>query len=280
MIAGGVDNLNDDRARGWTSLLLFSMKIFPPITIRTGGHSSAPVLVYSNKKLVIRKQRKGELCVGHAMRKNKETKTRKRRRSLLCESSQSTEPLPPGFCFLNVSASGLGYIRGAGGCSPGLADCPWATAVGCWASSDLWIVAWGSLSRSSQASTTSSTVGRSVGQGCQHFRRRLCIWAVSPTSSEFCGNSGLFPRDTRRAAIAGRCPLNGGSPANTSKASIEKANMSAGLYSTTGVFVMWMSSGASGPSTAHEVAAAVKLGLRFMGPNPYSVKRALPDPSI
>jgi len=60
---------------------------------------------------------------------------------------------------------------------------------------------------------------------------------------------------------------------------MENANTSAGLDSTSGVLDAPMSSGASGPSSAAEVADAVKVGFRFMGASPYPVKRARPDSS-
>jgi len=76
------------------------------------------------------------------------------------------------------------------------------------------------------------------------------------------------------------CPLNGGSPVNTSWASIERAKTSTGPSSTSDAIMAWMSSGASGPSTASGVAAAVNIGSWLKGVNPYSLSRARPNPSM
>ena len=67
---------------------------------------------------------------------------------------------------------------------------------------------------------------------------------------------------------------------NNSRASIAKAKISAAFDSVTNELSTWVSSGASKPSIAPGVAATVSLGLRCMGPSPYSAKQALPDPSM
>ena len=136
------------------------------------------------------------------------------------------------------------------------------------------------LLRSSSVFTTTSIVGRSAGFSSQHLWRKSCILTVSPTSLTPCGNSGLVPCSIDKAVMVGGRPPNGAKVVNTSKASIENAKTSADFDSVIEGVVTSMSSGASRPSTACEFAAAANLGLRFMDPSPYLVKRARPTPSM
>jgi len=217
--------------------------------------------------------------------------------------SQSTEPRPPGFLSssFHLSTGGQVIFRGTDAylifwAALGhpllnnerlVAYNPWLGVP--WAESPRQRVAEMEIllaenfcthllfSRSSNVLTTSSIAGRSIGSWSQHLRRRFCICGVSPRS---CGNSGLLPRDMSRATVGCDCPSNGGSPVNTSKASIAKAKTSPGPDSASDAVVTWMSSGASESSTACGVAAALNVGLRLIGANPYSAKRAWPDLSM
>lgn len=126
----------------------------------------------------------------------------------------------------------------------------------------------GGLGAHSNVFTTRSIVGLSLGSGCQHLWRKSRICVVSPVSSVSAGNSGLVFCEIKRATVAGDCPSNGGLSANSSKASMANAKISAGLDSPIESLVMSTSSGARGASTARRSTITVRRGLHLTGPNP------------
>jgi len=124
------------------------------------------------------------------------------------------------------------------------------------------------LTNPSQALTTSSIVGRSLGFAFQHFSMDSHISAVT------CSLAGLFPLAIWMMTDSFLMSPNGAFPENTSTASIANANMSAGLDAVMGLELALLGgsviSGAShreDPATPG-VAAIVRIWVEIIGLRP------------